>query len=472
MLYDLEWGDVNDSPFLRALRESASGGLLSIKFNVDGYNMTFGSPDFTKGRIVGTIGPATAPEPEHLVMGRHFMAQKGPGGNFFVPQGGINFCVATLDEQAGRIFIDLGNALPTTKPGGPMSNLGALSLGYVLPPNASGNSAIITVDSIPYLQPAWYPQTSGVAALPSNRALTQAEMTAVRANPLALLLTNASGNATVAISEPADGLYTRADQFVFRLNPGDPANVRVYATQFGSPYANARVLCISDPSQLQSQEFSLIGAAPDVAIPASAVEFPARLVTDANGAATLPIHVSDPGNPRQYIDGQLYGVRPILEDTLVYGTNYPFNQWEFVSLLVFDTFDAGDPPTWYGSMQPIFQQYANLYPVMKHFLDLASYDSVCENAKLLRLAFGLPRENPNAMPVTRDLSGSKQAAILRWLSEPGPDGKPLKGTPTPSASAAVPVAAPADERPILAEISRGGKAAAAARRLVLRPKLR
>ena len=31
------------------------------------------------------------------------------------------------------------------------------------------------------------------------------------------------------------------------------------------------------------------------------------------------------------------------------------------------------------------------------------------------------------MPVTRDLSAAKRAAILSWLSSPGPDGKPLLG---------------------------------------------
>jgi hypothetical protein len=460
VLYDLEWGDTAASAFLSALRDSAIDGLLSIKFNVDGYNIAFGSPDFTKGRIAGTIGPASAAEPEHLVLGRHFMAPKGPGGNFFVPQGGINFCVATLDENAGRIYLDLGNALPTTKPGGPPSNLGGLSLGYVPPPDASNSSAILGIDSIPYLQPNWYELTAGIVALPASRSLTPEEIAVVRANPLALVLTDPSGNAKAAISEPSDGLYARADQYVFRLNPGDSAGVRIYATLFGRAYANARVICVLDPSQLQGT------------IPQGPVDFPARILTDANGVAPLPIRVSDPGNPRQYIDGQVYGIRPILEDTFAYGVNYPFNPWDFVSLLVFDSFDAGDPPTWYGSLQPVFQQYANLYPVMSHFLDLADYDSVCANAGLLRLAFGLPREDPNTMPVTRDLSGAKREAILRWLNQTGPDGKPLKGSPPPPVPTAAQASVLAAAKPVSAEFSRGGKAAAAARRLALRPKLR
>ena len=49
------------------------------------------------------------------------------------------------------------------------------------------------------------------------------------------------------------------------------------------------------------------------------------------------------------------------------------NQWNFISILVWDAFHPDEPPTWYGSMEPVFRQYANLYPVMKQPLDLADY---------------------------------------------------------------------------------------------------
>ena len=66
---------------------------------------------------------------------------------------------------------------------------------------------------------------------------------------------------------------------------------------------------------------------------------------------------------------------------------------------------------------------------MDDFLDLADYEAVCANRELLAYAFDLDVTDPNSMPVTRDLSSGKRAAILRWLNEPGPDGKPLLGTP-------------------------------------------
>ena len=68
VLSDLEWGDISASPFLTALRQQSREGRLSIKFNVDGFNMDPTSPDFTRGRIVGT---------------RHLgQAELGPVGTF------------------------------------------------------------------------------------------------------------------------------------------------------------------------------------------------------------------------------------------------------------------------------------------------------------------------------------------------------------------------------------------------------
>jgi hypothetical protein len=204
-----------------------------------------------------------------------------------------------------------------------------------------------------------------------------------------------------------------------------------------------------------------------VATPPGAIDFPASVVTDAAGVATLPIAASDPGNPREFIDGQVYGVRPALAETLDPAAGYPFNQWDFVSVLAFDAFEPDEPPTWTGSLEPIFRQYANLYPVMDRFLDLGDYESVCANRALLLLAFGLDPSDSNSMPVTRDLSSAKRAAILRWLSEPGPDGKPLLGGGPEAARPGARREQPAAVAPDDLEL-RGGKATAAARRVVRR----
>jgi hypothetical protein len=62
-------------------------------------------------------------------------------------------------------------------------------------------------------------------------------------------------------------------------------------------------------------------------------------------------------------------------------------------------------------------------------VDLNDYDAVVERIAILQLAFSLPIEDPNHMPVTRDLSAGDRVTILKWMNSPGPDGKPLLGTP-------------------------------------------
>jgi hypothetical protein len=464
VLKNLEWGDVSNSPFLMALQQASSGnGLLSIKFNVDGINMGDATAaDFLCGRIAGTIGPAAPGEPRFLLLGRQFMASPSsfPTPEFFVPAGGINFFPAVVDPRAGCIYLDLGNALSTATPGGAINNVGDLVLSVAEPAATPGGQAggPITLGTIPatgtngYAQTgSWYAQTAGVVVLP----LTADQLALVRNAPLTL-----SGNAGVTIAENPSGAFVRADRFVYRMSPGDKADIPVYATMFGRPTAGSVITFALDPSGLQAQSTSPLGPAPNPGQPADKITFSASATTDGNGMAMLSVEAADPGTPRWVndsygIDGQIYGIRPAFADGGI--DTGPINQWNFVSFLLWSGFTPADPITW-TDVQPVFQQYANLYPVMLRFLNLASYDDVKANSRLLSLAFSLPVSDPNSMPVTRDLSPAKRGAILAWLQNPLPGEAPA---PRALAEARAP------EAPTGARASRGGKAAAAARRLVL-----
>ncbi|MEY2484246.1 MAG: hypothetical protein QOK24_2774 [Verrucomicrobiota bacterium] len=473
VLRNLWWGDVSASPFLMALQSAAVDGLLSIKFNVDSLNLDFTSDDFMCGRIVGTIGPASATEPFHMVMGRQFMAIASPPSpkiNFFFPSGGINFMVGVVSEADGCIYLDLGNALSTTKGGG-LSDLGDLTLGVYDPLASPGNPAgsVVPLGIVPSQgptgyasDPTWYTRTAGIVVLP----LTAAPLQAVSQAPLLLYVESATP--PILISEWNTGSFVRADKFVFRLSPGDPSvEIAVYASQWGQPLAGATINFVPDASQLQPSN-NISNDVPPVAVPLSALHFNANAVTNAQGVATLSIKASNPGTPRYFnqgqdygLDGQVYGIRPAFANSQFSG---PVNQWNFISFLVWSAFEVSDPATW-DDLQPIFQQYANLYPVMNRFLNLGDYDSVKANARLLALAFSLDVGNANSMPVTRDLSPAKRRAILNWLKNPLPGAKCVAKAPEPSAARP---AAVAGERPSFGDhMPKGGKAAAAARRLVL-----
>jgi hypothetical protein len=434
VLTDLEWGDSSLSSFLQALRGAAGDGALSIKFNVDSYSTNYNdAASFTYGRIVGTIGPARATEPKHFVCGRQLIATCDSNAGFFQPTGNINFCVAVVDEQRRKIYLDLGNALPSQGPDSQPMDLGDLTLGYI---GNQGLQPIDTLASATYTGANWYEQTAGVVEFPAHTSLTPDQLKQIGSSQLILQGPDTSGT---SIAESASGLYVRADQLTFRLNPGEQAPVKLYATQFGQPYANAQVFSFLDSSQLQQSEGTSIDIQyppPPVATPPDAIAFPALMTTDAQGIVEMAITASAPGNPRGYIDGQIYGVRSVLVDTLApFGNIFTmFNPNNYISLLVWDAFHPTEPPTWWGtsdqdSLQYVFEQYANLYPVMQDFLNLKDYESVCENLYLLQLAFGLDVSDPNSMPATRDLSTAKRQTILRWMNNLGLDGMPLLGMP-------------------------------------------
>ncbi len=440
VLTDLEWGAVEDSGVLRALKTAAEdSGVLSIKFNVDGYSGNSTSPTFTRGRLVGTLGPAEAGEPHHMIIGRRLIARPVlPRQRIFQPLGKINFCSALVDEGRKTVTIDLGNALQTVGPGGRLADHGRLTLGC----QPAGQPQPTVLGRIDYTVDRWYPETAGVVSLP----LTDAQLSALRTAPLIARLDDVPD----PTAEARDGRYVRADTLVRRLDPGDTVELPVFASVFGRPASDAVIVTANDPAALQ--------AAP-AALPL-AVSYPDQLPrTDASGRTMLAIVASNPGNPRPGIDGQLYGIRVQFAGPPQRAADLS----DLVSLLVSSAYAPRGPITWHDHIQLIFTQYANLYPVMGLFLDLADYDSVCAQREMLALAFNLGATDPNSMPVTRDLSRDKRAAILRWLTVLGPDGLPLRGTP-PGPSAGPLESLPADE-----DLERAAdpdsKGAAAARRL-------
>jgi hypothetical protein len=449
-LGNLVWGDVSHLPLLGELRGAADDGRLSIKFVVDGFNLDFTSPQFMTGRIVGAIGAAKRGEPRHMVLGRQFVADASPNGNFFTPVGAINFFPGRVDAVTKRLYLDLGNALPSTLPGGPMADLGDLTITV---PGAAPLGVVKSGGADGYAtDPQWYEKSAGIVVFD----LTDDQLTKASAAPLSI-----TGNGSVAIAEAPNGAFLRADAFVYRMSPGDRNTASVYATRFGRPLPGVAVAVVSDPAHLQGSTDP--NQPQPVATPAQALTFDASVTTDADGVAVISFLASDPGSPRWFnngadygIDGQVYGVRPSFADpALAAGI---VNQWNFISFLVWSGFTPANPVTW-SQIQPVLQQYANLYPVMNRFLNLGDPAAVKANVRLLKLGFGLDPTDPNAMPVTRDLSPAKRAAILQWLDNP------VEGPPAPaSARAAASAARPASA----ASPPAGGKAAAAARRAFLR----
>jgi hypothetical protein len=416
VLAQLQWSG-SGSTFLEQLQK-VSSGRVSIKFNLDGIDMDSKSPTFTQGRIVGTIGPAFAGEPDHFVAGR--LLRSAPGTNTnpnlapMVLQGTpesspVFFAPCKVDPGRLRLILDLGNSLSTDVPGGKMNPaLGTLTAALLSP----GGGTTPLGGSIPYTTPNWYFITAGIYEI----ALTAGQLADVESHRLALL---GSNSAQPLLQENPQAAFVRAETFVFRLNPGETATVDLRATRYGKPAADQAIALSYAPQYVDQIQSPPNPASIPVGDPTSALQFPPSVVTDAQGHASFTLTAADPKNPRKFIDGQVYGV------LYTWGANEPPDYWHdptsFVSVLVFNSTAIPANPTW-KDVQPILAQYAKLYPYMTNpvGIDLGDYDTVYQNRQAIQQVLSLPKTNPGYMQVTRDMSRDKLVLLLKWLAAGAP----------------------------------------------------
>jgi hypothetical protein len=186
---------------------------------------------------------------------------------------------------------------------------------------------------------------------------------------------------------------------------------------------------------------------PDNNVPLDKVVLQAQTQTGPDGTVTVPYWAADPGNPRKYIDGQVYQ----LGYSLNVNGQSPMPMFELVIVHVRDAYVPPPVPSWQTDVQPVLSQYGNLYPIMSRGLfSLSDADTVAANARLLQLAFTRPITDPNYMPATRDISAGKLRMIVAWLRSylpvgtasdygaipPVPVGQPLPMAYPPGAPAA------------------------------------
>src|SRR6266571_92052 len=209
VLTGVTWGDPLGSRLLTELKQASAPGLLSIKFNVDGFDQATRT-----GRIVGTIGPAPPGEPAHFVLGRQCMgASAGP----------VWFFPAIVDAQRGKLIADFGNALQTTSSGGPFDSTLDLQIGLL-----TGNGQFSPIERVPVGPAGWYEQTAGICEFPRDRALSATERARLSTTPIGVAQRTGAATSVVA-AEGADGLHVRAEDFVHRMSANDTAIVTLHA---------------------------------------------------------------------------------------------------------------------------------------------------------------------------------------------------------------------------------------------------
>lgn len=410
VLDNVQWTGIQ-SPFLKKL-QSVSPNRLSIKFVVDGYNDDSTSPRFNVGRIVGTIGPAFDGEPPNFVIGRALRpAAKNTN---------LSFGYAKVDKKRQKVTVDLGNSIPTTMPAGPPPDLGTLQVAVI--PSSGSPSILGKYD----YSLAAYRTNAGVQEF----AATAEQLALLESTPLGIIqIAKAGGSPVVPLQEGANCTYINATQIVYRMNPGDTADVELIAVQFGEPAAGQKIkLAFANDAILQPAPVS---AAPPpqsppppvptpmvpVGTPASALKFKDSVTTGKDGRARFKLTADNPGNPRKFIDGQVYAVAFTWDEDN--DQAFPPDSNGALSVLVFDTFKG--KPTW-ASVGPFLSQYAKLYPFMDSLFPpgLGDPQIYQQNLKAFEGVLSLPLEDPRYMPVTRDMSRDKRKTLLAWLKAGAP----------------------------------------------------
>jgi hypothetical protein len=432
ILTDVTWTpEAAKSPTLRALKAASesNNGRLAISLMTVGF-----SASTTLGVLTGSIGPYQAGDPETFISARRLAVADGKMATSL----GIGYFDAEV--SGGVLSLDLSNALPLKA--GPGAVTRQVGVGRLFPailrtPDtvtgpALSVSASVTegqtvpaadlklLDEIPYLSEGWLQASSAIVDSPLD-----AEAAALIAErPIALVQPKADGTYVVAIRETVGGIWARADQFEFRMDAPAEGTVtdlaRVRVMQWGRPAEGWVVGFQLFPRQSgggggSSQDPNPPQAPiPDVNFPAERVTFSARVTTGADGWATNVIMAADPGNPRDYLDGQIYNIAY----GLVAPGASPAPPIEQIVLHVRDAHDAPLAPVWETDVAPFMRQYDDLYPVMSQGLfSLADPAVAKQHATLLTFAFERDIDDPNHMPVTRDLSAGKRRAVLAWLAQ-------------------------------------------------------
>jgi hypothetical protein len=371
------------------------------------------------------IGPYVTNEPKTFVLGRRFVAADASVGQSW---NGINYFTGAIDEGSSTLFLDLSNALQLTDTKGTVRDIGKLTVGILLDSSIAEKAPVTpsnfqSLGEIDYRAPNWLFETSGIYTV----RLSPAQLKSALAAPLALAAEQPPGTNLVAIRENAEGLLSCAEEFVQRIDPPAKGGLVVHTAQYGKPLAGAKVALsllppqsgvgIGDPNAPNQPKAPI----PDIGTPREALSFPGSVASARDGRAGIEIVVKSLNSPRTYLDGQIYLIAYAIDGE-------PANahpQFDFIVVHARDSYAVPVKPVWIPDIAPIFTQYGNLYPIMsQRLVDLSNPDSVKRNLKILQLAFSLDIADPNYMPVTRDLSAGKRAAIQRWLDRLEKEGDP------------------------------------------------
>ncbi|RKG62478.1 hypothetical protein D7X30_04105 [Corallococcus sp. AB011P] len=391
--------------------------------------------NFNYGKLVGSVGPCLDDEPTFAVPARTLAQIPHPR-----PAVNAWWALAQLNlDSTPSLTLDLGNSLPVQWPGRSLwtEKLGTLSLAYY---TGSGDSKTYTtiVPSIDYSNPDFIDKQSGMLVVTNFGGVDPKSLANL---PLALRSTTGTGTDAVTLTlleENSEGLSLRADQFIYRMNPGmqttpgfqlgETNTLNLYVRKFGRIEGTEQwkiALHTLTPAEAADYTLKTLGtqgtngiSEKNISTPENILALSPNVVSVTGGKATVTLTAADPKNPRLYVDGQVYFTRYTFSPTVA---DYKQDPNDLVSVQIYQQTPITGTPTWVNGIGDILRQYGMLYPVMGRF-QLWTYDGIINNREKIARVLGLDISQPLHMPVSRDLSAIKLKLILDWFNAGMPYG--------------------------------------------------
>ncbi|CAH1241295.1 Hypp6340 [Branchiostoma lanceolatum] len=401
-LENVVWEEEDESTFMSQVRSLRCKRNFNFHVKMTVYNVRLEpeNDDFPYGRVIGTIFATVSESP--LPFGPYKRMLWGDGRP---PLHHVPFYV---DKCRKTVVLDFANSIRSdihgkiVKPTGGKMYLHQFNGTYTRCSGWQRDRKF--TKRIKFGGEEWRRKTSGLIEF----TLDDDELKTVDDLPFAVVMSNGDiRNQDLCITllaEREDGLFVSpVDTFAFRKEPHSSWVMKLGTFRFGTPAAGVvlkprQYYPKDDPTTVTVQECT----------------------ADANGICALEFMSYDPGKPRKHnqLDGQVYFFSIRAHKSSEIEAAEVKDLTVFVKAYSTHSYIPGSV-TWYNDVYPIFQQYANLYPVMKPIINLASYDDFTCNLRLLEYALTLPESHPNHMPVSRDLSQAKREMILSWLRDTG-----------------------------------------------------
>ncbi|XP_078660983.1 uncharacterized protein LOC144905272 isoform X2 [Branchiostoma floridae x Branchiostoma belcheri] len=362
------------------------------------------SDEFPYGRVVGTIFATVSESP--LPFGPYNRMLWGDG------RPPLHHAPFYVDKCRKSIVLDFSNSVRSdvfgrlVKPAGGRMYLHQFNGTYTRCSDWQRNGGKFT-KRIKFVREEWRRKTSGILEL----ALDDDDLKTVDYLGFAVVMIKDDPRnqdyCITLLAERQDGVFVSpVDTFAFRKEPHSSWSMMLRVFRFGM---SASGIVLKPRLYHPKNDSNTVTVR--------------ECTTDSYGICDLEFTSGDPGRPRKHnqVDGQLflYGIHSQTSGELEAVDGHEVRDLN-VCVHVFSTFSyTPGSVTWYNDVYPIFQQYANLYPVMKPIVNLASYEDVTANLPLLEYALTLPETHPNHMPISRDLSQAKREMILSWLRDTG-----------------------------------------------------